>query len=103
MVVQITKDNFQKTVLESKLRAVVEFGEDWCKACRTMAPYFEELSEEFDGKVLIASVKVESEIDLAMDFHIMTIPTIIVFENGEIVDNKTGIMSKEQIRELLEK
>ena len=103
MIVQITKDNFKEKILDSKLRSVVEFGEDWCRACRTMQPYFEELSEEFEGKAIVAAVKVESEIDLAMDFHIMTIPTVLVFENGEVVDKKTGIMTKENIRELLEK
>ena len=103
MIVQITKDNFQEKILNSNLRSVVEFGEDWCRACRTMRPYFEKLSEEFEGKAIIAAVKVESEIDLAMDFHIMTIPTVLVFENGEVIDKKTGLMTEENIRDLLKK
>ncbi len=103
MVVKVTEKNFRETVLENKLPVIVNFGADWCSACDIIEPIFEELADEFNNKAVFATIDAENEINLAMHFHIMTIPTILSVKNGEVIDKKVGFMTKENIVNMLSK
>jgi len=81
---------FQKEVLESQTPAVVDFYADWCGPCRMVSPIIEQLSMEYAGKVKFAKVNTDENPEIAMKYGIMSIPTIIVFKNGEVASTVIG-------------
>ena len=99
--ITITKDNFQKEVLESDIPVLVDFWATWCDPCRMLAPTIEEIAEENEGKIKVGKVNVDEEQELAFKFGIMSIPTLIVFKNGEAVNQTMGFQPKENIMALL--
>lgn|SRR3989344_1321762 len=84
-----------------KGRWIVDFWADWCNPCKIMASHFAEAAKEFVGEVKFAKVDVESNQDLASKFDVMSIPTIIFFEDGELVNRSVGAMDKESVIKLV--
>ena len=101
MTVEITKDNFEEVVLKNDLPVLVDFWATWCGPCKMIGPIVEELSEELAGKVIFGKLNVDNQPELAMQFHVMSIPTLLLFKNGEIVNKKVGFMPKEKLAEML--
>lgn len=95
-----TKDNFEKEVLQSDVPVLVDFWATWCGPCQMVLPIIEELSEELSG-VKIGKVNVDEEMELAKQYRVMSIPTLIVFKDGKKVNMAIGAQSKEQIKALL--
>ena len=93
--------NFKEDVLEATLPVLVDFYADWCGPCKMVAPVLEELEAEFGDKLKIVKVNVDKESELAQQFRVVTIPTMMVFENGELRDSFIGYRSKEELVELL--
>lgn len=93
--------DFKADVLEANLPVLVDFYADWCGPCKMVAPVLEELASEYGDKLKIVKVNVDTQSELAMQFRVVTIPTMIVFENGEIRDSFIGYRSKEELVELL--
>lgn len=100
MAMKLTSDNFKTEVLESEVPVLVDFWAEWCGPCRMVLPIVEELSEELTD-VKVGKVNVDEQPDLAMAYKIMTIPTLMVFKNGEVANKAIGAMSKAEILELL--
>ena len=92
---ELTDLNFDKEV--SKGNWVVDFWAEWCGPCRMMAPHFEAAAKSMKGKINFAKVNVEENMQTAEQFGIMSIPTIIFFKEGEILDKVSGAMSKDSI------
>jgi len=105
MALELTKNNFQSEVLDSAMPAVVDFWATWCGPCRMLAPVIEELAKEFEGKVRIGKVDVDKEREIANQYGIMSIPTLLFFKAGKVVDTVTGFAPKDflagKIRALL--
>ena len=101
MTVEITKDNFEEVVLKNQLPVLVDFWATWCGPCKMIGPIIEELSEELEGKVVFGKLNVDKQPELAMQFQVMSIPTLILFNNGEITNKKIGFMPKEKLVEML--
>ena len=80
---------------------MVDFYADWCSPCTALAPIIDELSEEFSEQVLIGKVDIDTEIEIANEYGIKSIPTIILFKDGEIVDKSVGLVSKIQLEEMI--
>jgi thioredoxin 1 len=97
----VTKENYRKEVLESTKPVLLDFWASWCGPCRMLAPTIEQLAKESDGSYRIGKVNVDDEGDIAARFGIQSIPTLIVFKNGEEVSRSLGVKPKGAILEML--
>jgi len=103
MALEITKDNFQEIVKNNKV-VVVDFWAPWCGPCRMIAPIIEELSEDFKDKgVVVGKINTDEEQELAMQFGIRSIPTVLFIKDGEVVDAMIGAAPKAMYEEKINK
>lgn len=102
-VVTITKDNFETEVLACKIPVVLDFWAEWCEPCKMQSPVIEELAAEPDGKVKFCKVNVDEEASLALNYQIMSIPTLVVMHYGLFQGKAVGVQGKDAIREMLKK
>jgi len=100
-VIHITNDNFDELVLKSEKKVLLDFWAPWCGPCRMITPAIEEIGEEYDS-ILVGKVNVDEEAALANRFGITSIPTLIVMEKGEVVNQALGMRPKDSILKLLE-
>ena len=99
--ITITKDNFEQEVLKSDIPVLVDFWATWCGPCMMVGPILSEIAEENEGKLKVGKINVDEQPELARQFGIMSIPTMMVFKGGEKVNQLVGAVPKEQILELL--
>lgn len=99
---QITPENFD-SVVSDNLPVLVDFWAPWCGPCRSLSPIVDEAADELAGKLAVAKCNVDDNQDLAMKFGVMSIPTLVVFKNGEEVDRSVGALPKARLQALLEK
>ena len=103
MAREFTDANFQEQVLSSAQVALVDFWAPWCGPCRQIAPIIEELSSELAGKAVVGKVDVDTNPDVAMEYNIRSIPTILIIKNGEVVDRIVGATTKPVLRAKIDK
>ena len=101
-VVHVTNDNFEEEVLHSDKTVLVDFWASWCGPCKMLAPTIDQLADELTD-VKVCKVDVDAEPNLAAKFKVMSIPTLVVFENGQTVKTTVGVQSKAAILKLLGK
>lgn len=101
-LLHLTKDNFDETLKTDK-PVLVDFWATWCPPCRMIGPFIEELATEYAGKAIVAKVDTDAEQELAQRFSVMTIPTVMVFKNGEAVEKSIGAKPKAEFEEMLDK
>ena len=99
-VVKLEEKDFQKTVIDSKKKVLVDCYADWCGPCRMLGPIVDEVSEE-NTDYEFYKINVDDAEELSMKYGIMSIPTLLVFNNGELVNKSVGLIQKEKIKELL--
>lgn len=95
--VDVTQSSFKSTVIESNKPVVVDFWAEWCGPCKQLSPILEEISEEMSDQVTVAKVDVDQERMLGAMYQVMSIPTVLIFKNGEKVDEFVGLAPKEEI------
>lgn len=101
MAKEFTTDNFNQEVLQSKLPVLVDFWAEWCGPCRMISPLIDELDVAYKDQAIIGKVNVDSESDISAKYGITSIPTLLFFKDGEIVDKHVGSASKSQLEEKL--
>ena len=92
----ITNTNFQETIAGDK-PVMIDFWATWCGPCRILSPTVDEIAEEYADRITVAKYNVDDAEDIAMQFRIMSIPTLIFLKNGEVVDKRVGVVSKDEI------
>ena len=100
-VLKITSENFEKEVLNSEVPVLVDFFATWCSPCKMMSPVVEELEKEMEGKAKVYKIDTDEEQNLAIKYGIMSIPTFIVFKNGEVANKAVGMRDKQELIDLL--
>ena len=101
-VTETSKDTWQTQVLDSELPVLVDFWAEWCGPCKAIAPVLEELGAEFSGKINITKVNVDESRELAQEFGIRSIPTLLLFKGGEVIEKMVGASTKAQFQAKLE-
>ena len=93
----VTVDNFEEKVLKAPTKVLVDFWASWCGPCKMLSPIVDEIAEEADGSFLVGKVNVDDNRDIALKYRVMSIPTVILFENGEEVKRSVGVVAKEDL------
>ncbi len=96
LLVEVTDDNFESEVLQSDVPVLVDFWAEWCAPCRMLAPIIDQLAQEYQGKVKVAKMDTDANQQTPSQFQIRAIPTVILFKNGEKVQQFVGVKSKQE-------
>ena len=99
-IIEVNKDNFEEEVLKSDKKVLVDFWADWCGPCKMLSPVIDKLAEELED-VKVCKVNVDTEPTISIEYNIMSIPTLLVFENCVEVNRSVVLVSKEEVLELL--
>jgi thioredoxin 1 len=97
-IVTLTQENFEKEVLQSSQPILVDFWAEWCGPCKMLSPILDELAGEYDGKVRIGKVNIDEHQELAAQFGIRSIPTLLLFREGQVADQIVGLRSKRDLK-----
>lgn len=100
-VITITSKNFEEEVSKSNVPVLLDFWASWCGPCKMVSPIVDEVANEVEGRAKVGKINVDEEQELASAFNIMSIPTLVVIQNGKLVKQAVGVRSKEEILEML--
>ncbi|MCI5538039.1 MAG: thioredoxin [Oscillospiraceae bacterium] len=101
MEIKLTKDNFDAEVINSNIPVLVDFWATWCGPCRMIAPVIESIAEKFDGRIKVGKVNVDEEPEISLEYNIASIPTVMIFKNGEEVSKSIGYSDEAEIEQLV--
>ncbi len=97
----LNKDNFESEVLKSDMPVLVDFWAAWCGPCKMLAPTIAELAEEYEGKVKVCKYNIDDDASIAIKYGVASIPTVLLFKDGEVADKSVGFVPKAEIEAML--
>lgn len=100
-IIHLSDDSFKKDVLQAKGLFLVDFWAKWCGPCKMIAPILTEIADEFNGKLTITKLNIDENPTIAPKYGIRSIPTLLLFRDGKVIDTKVGALSKGQLKEFL--
>jgi len=100
--IKINKDNFQEEITNSQIPVIIDFWASWCGPCQMMGPVFEELSNDYEGKLKFAKISTEDDPELANQFQIQGIPCLVITKEGKEIDRITGFAQKEILKQKID-
>jgi thioredoxin 1 len=103
LIVTLTQENFAQQVLQSPAPVLVDFWAEWCGPCKMIAPVLDELADEYDGKIKIGKVNIDEHQGLAAEYGVRAIPTLLVFNNGQVAEQMIGAKSKRDLKASLDR
>lgn len=98
--INLTNENYE-SILNSEAPVVVDFWATWCGPCKMVSPVIEDLANEFEGKTSVCKLNVDEMPDIASQYKIMSIPTVMIFKNGEVIDKAVGVRTKEEYQNMI--
>lgn len=102
-IAALTRDNFKSEVLESSTPVLVDFWAEWCGPCKMIAPILDELADEYQGRVKIGKVNIDEQQELATEYGVRAIPTLLLFDKGQVADQIVGLRSKRDLKASFDK
>ena len=102
-IITLTKANFDQQVLKSTTPVLVDFWAEWCGPCKMIAPVLDELADEYSGKVQIGKVNIDENQDLATEYGVRAIPTLLMFHDGQVTEQIVGLRSKRDLKASFDK
>lgn len=100
-VIHLTDDNFEKEVTKHNTPVLVDFWASWCAPCRAIAPHIEELAREYQGQVKVGKLNVDEQPQTASSLGIRALPTLLLFKNGQVVEQVVGAVAKSKINDMI--
>ena len=100
-ILKLTSENFQKEVVDAKGTVLVDFYADWCGPCKMMSPVIDNIADEYSDKVKVGKINIDENQNLAVEYNVMSIPTIMIFKNGQLQHTVVGVRDKKEILDVL--
>lgn len=102
MAIAITKETFEREVLHSEIPVLVDFWASWCGPCQMLSPIIDALSQEYEGRFKIGKINVDEQSELAANYAVVSIPTLLIFKDGKMEERLVGVRSQDDLAELLD-
>lgn len=102
-IITLTKENFESEVLKSQNPVLVDFWAEWCGPCKMIAPILDELADEYTGRITIGKVNIDDHQNLATEYGVRAIPTLLIFQNGQVAEQIVGLRSKRDLKASFDK
>ena len=100
--IELTDKNFEEEVLKSKVPVLVDFWAPWCGPCNMIAPHVEEIAKEYVGKIKVCKLNVDEASAIATEYAIMSIPAIMLFKDGKVMEKRVGVMNKQELEKFIQ-
>jgi len=100
--IEITNVNFDEKVTNSTLPVLIDFWAEWCAPCRMLEPAIDEIADVYEGKAIVAKVNIDEQVELAQKYGVMSIPTLMLFKEGEVAGKVIGVVGKDKIASMID-
>jgi len=102
MEVKVNDGNFKQEVIDSEIPVIVDFWAPWCGPCNMIAPHVEEIAKEYAGKIKVCKLNVDEASAIATEYAIMSIPAIMLFKDGKVMEKRVGVMNKQELEKFIQ-